>query len=190
MVFSLETIPQLLTVYGYALLFPIAVIEGPIISIIAGFLISGGILNLYVVYVVLLLGDLVGDTMYYCIGRYGGNYFVKRWGWFLNIDESKLIRLEESFNTHSAKWLFFAKAQGLGSAILVAAGVIKMPFGRFLWLNFLATLIKSAFFLAIGFYFGKAYIAINGYVNKFGIITLFIIVIGIILYFLRHKKYI
>ncbi|MEK7150920.1 MAG: VTT domain-containing protein [Patescibacteria group bacterium] len=190
MVFTLDTIPQLLMAYGYALLFPIAIIEGPIISIIAGLLVAGGFLNLYITYGVLIFGDLVGDTLYYSIGRYGGNYFVKRWGWLLNIDGSKLLRLEENFNTHSAKWLFFAKAQGLGSAILVAAGVIKMPFGRFLWLNFLATICKSAIFLAIGFYFGKAYVSINGYINKFGIITIFLIIVGGILYFLRRKKYI
>ncbi|HEY4477148.1 MAG TPA: DedA family protein [Candidatus Paceibacterota bacterium] len=188
MIISLQGALQLLLTYKYAILFPIAIIEGPIISIIAGFLISSGHLNLYIVFGLLVLGDLIGDTIYYGIGRFGGNYFLKRWGWLLNIDSQKLLKLEKRFENHGGKLLFFAKAQGIGGAILAAAGVIKMPYARFMWLNAVATLIKSVILIMIGYYFGKAYSTINDYFNKIAIISTLLLVIVIIIYFLRRQK--
>ena len=188
MIISLQGALQLLLTYKYAILFPIAIIEGPIISIISGFLISSGHLNLYIVFGLLVLGDLIGDTIYYGIGRFGGNYFLKRWGWLLNIDSQKLLKLEKRFENHGGKLLFFAKAQGIGGAILAAAGVIKMPYARFMWLNAVATLIKSVILIMIGYYFGKAYSTINDYFNKIAIISTLLLVIVIIIYFLRRQK--
>ncbi len=44
-----------------------------------------------------------------------------------------------------------------GFAVLTAAGAARMPFGRFLAINFAATIPKSLFFLALGLFFGAAH---------------------------------
>ncbi len=188
MAFSLQKILELIIAYRYAVIFPIAVVEGPIISIISGFLASSGYLNVYFVYPLLVFADLVGDTLYYAIGYFGGNFFIKRWGWFLNIDSSKLLKVEHHFKNHGGKWLFFGKAQGIGTPILVAAGVIKMPYPKFLWINFVVTIFKSLILVIIGYYFGKAYVIINDYFNKIALLSLLAISIVVMIVYSANRQ--
>ena len=60
--FSLDQIIGWLLVYKYFILFPVMVIEGPIITIIAGFLSSLELLNPFLVYVVVVIADLTGSS--------------------------------------------------------------------------------------------------------------------------------
>ena len=89
----LEQIILLLTTYKYLLLFPIVVFEGPIITVIAGFLSSLGYLNIFIAYGVVVVGDIAGDIMYYALGYYGRDRFVNRWGRFLGITSERVERL-------------------------------------------------------------------------------------------------
>lgn len=188
MVLSLHTIPQLLLTYKYALLFPISIVEGPVVTIIAGFLISGGYLNPYFVYGILIAGDLIGDTLYYMIGRFGGHFFIRRWGHIFGIDDIRLQKLEKNFENHGGKLLLFGKTQGLGSAILAAAGISKMPYGRFMWINLLGTVVKVFVFLIIGYYFGQAYTQIDSTLNKIVTMSSLILIVAIVLYILYRRK--
>jgi membrane protein DedA with SNARE-associated domain len=185
---ALDHIIQLLTQYGYFLLFPIAIVEGPIISIIAGFLISTKVLNPFITYPVLVFGDVVGDTLYYALGRYGGERFVLRWGHRIGITPSALTKTENLLHRHGAKLYIFGKVQGLGSLILIAAGITKIPYPRFIWINTLITLVKTFILVLIGYYFGYAYATIDGYLNKAGIISTLVIVIVFTVYYLNRRK--
>ena len=77
---TLEHFIALLLQYKYFFLFPIAIIEGPIISILAGVLIARGVMDPWVSYTLLVLGDLIGDGFYYAIGRFGGRPVLNKWG--------------------------------------------------------------------------------------------------------------
>jgi len=152
--------------YRYFLLFPAAVFEGPIVTILAGFLASQNILSFLGAFAVLAIGDLVGDSLYYAIGRWGRNQFIERWGKYIGVTPSRLIRVEEHFKRHSGKTLLLGKlTQGIGGLILVAAGAADMPYGKFLWFNTLGTIPKTLTLLVIGFFFGQAYVELNRYLD-------------------------
>ena len=53
----------MLSYYKYWLIFPIMVLEGPIITVISGFLVSLGTLNAFVAYPLLFFGDLLGAAL-------------------------------------------------------------------------------------------------------------------------------
>jgi membrane protein DedA with SNARE-associated domain len=185
---ALDHIVLLLTHYGYLLLFPIAIIEGPIISIIGGFLISTKVLNPFITYPVLVMGDVVGDTLYYLLGRLGGERLVLRWGHWVGITPSSLKKAENTLHKHGAKLYLFGKVQGLGSLILIAAGITKMPFPRYIWINTMITFVKTFILVLIGYYFGYAYATIDGYLNRIGIICSFVIVAVLISYYFNRSK--
>jgi len=188
MIFSLDKIIALLLHYRYFVLFPIAFVEGPIISVIAGFLIARGFFNFLFTYGLLVFADLAGDTFYYCLGRWGGRPFLRRWGRFFGLKNEKLESMENSFRDHSTKIIFLGKTQSWGGLILFTAGETKMPFLKFIWLNLIATVPKSLLFLAVGYYFGEAYVLIEKYI-KYGGIAMTVITIAIIIYFiLKNKK--
>jgi membrane-associated protein len=188
MIFGLDKVIVLLLHYRYFVLFPIAFFEGPIISVIAGFLVARGFFNFLFTYGLLVLADLAGDTFYYCLGRLGGRPFLRRWGHLFGLKKEKLESMENNFRDHSTKIIFLGKTQSWGGLILFTAGETKMPFLKFIWLNLIATILKSLLFLVVGYYFGEAYVLIEKYI-RYGGIGLSIITIFVIVYFfLRNKR--
>ena len=178
----------LLIKYKYIIIFPLAVIEGPIITVISCFLAAQGFLNIFILFFVFMLGDLVGDILYYSIGRYGGIKALRKWGHLIKLDETKLEKLSLNFQKHDVKILLIGKTQAIGSLILITAGISKMKIWRFAIINLLASLPKVLLFMFLGYYFGSAYNAINGYMQKIGIISTLILIVGLILYFIYKRK--
>jgi membrane protein DedA with SNARE-associated domain len=180
---------SLLVSYKYFALFPLAVIEGPIITVIAGFFSSLGYLNFFIAYAIIVAGDLAGDIVYYLVGRFGGRTFIDKWGRYLGANKEQVESLEKQFDKRGDKLLFIGKmSHGIGGAFLLAAGIIKMPIGKFLMSNMLATLIKSLVLLLVGFYFGQAINSINSYLEKISLISLGIGAAIVLLYFFYFRK--
>jgi membrane protein DedA with SNARE-associated domain len=188
---SFQQIILLLTTYKYFFLFPVAVVEGPIITVIAGFLSSLGHLNIFIAYGVIVVGDIVGDSMYYALGYYGRQRFIERWGRFLGITMERVERLEKHFKKHSGKTILFGKwTHSVGFAILIVAGMIRMPFKRFIWFNFFGSLPKLLVFFIIGYYFGQAYQQIDKYFTYATLSVFFVIIlmVGIYLFVKKFKN--
>ena len=61
---SIRYILQILHYYKYFAIFPIAVVEGPIISIITGFLASRGIISFLGGFIAVWLGDFISDAIF------------------------------------------------------------------------------------------------------------------------------
>ncbi|MFH0776166.1 MAG: DedA family protein [Patescibacteria group bacterium] len=190
---SFQQIIFLLNTYKYFFLFPVVVIEGPIVTVIAGFLASLGHLNLGIAYAVVIAGDLVGDSMYYAIGYYGGRSFIQRWGRFFGVTVERVKQLERHFAKHSGKTLVIGKlSHAVGIVVLFAAGIAKVPFWKYIWYNFLPTLPKSLILILIGFYFGETYGKINSYLDYTALGTVSALIIFTAAYFaVKHfsKKY-
>lgn len=189
MAFSPDQAILWLTQYKYLALFPLAVAEGPIITVIAGFFASIDYLNFWFAYLIIVSGDLAGDALHYAFGRFGGRAFVDRWGKYLGVGPGQIETVEKQFAKRGNKLLFIGKmSHGIGGAFLIAAGLIKMPFDKFIFANMLATLIKSLLLLLLGFYFGHALSAINTYLEKITFISIGLAIFGILIYFLYFRK--
>lgn len=186
---SLDQLLALLLQYKYLILFPISVVEGPIISILAGVMIARDLFDPWITWTVLVIGDLAGDIIYYCLGRYGGRPFIKKHGRLLKLTEEKMVSWEEHFNHKAPKrTLFLGKTQPWGSVILFAAGATKMPFLKFLLINAAATIPKSLLLILIGYYFSEAYVAADQYLQYTGIVLTVIGALTILYFFLKRKK--
>lgn len=183
MVIELNNFIPWLTSYGYAVLFPLSVIEGPIVTVLSGFLVSQGYFNMLLVYSVMVIGDLVGDTFYYCLGRLGRTQFANTWGKYIGITTERIQSLEKHFEQHAGKTLILGKlAHGVGAAALVAAGAAHVPYGKFLWFNLISTLPKSLMLILIGYYLGETYAHISRYLDYTSWGTLILAGIAIALY--------
>jgi membrane protein DedA with SNARE-associated domain len=185
----MDYLVHLLITYRYFVLFPFTIIEGPAVSIIGGFLASLGYLNLFIVYVVVIVGDMVGDSMYYAAGRWGRGGFLQRWGHLIGITETRVEKLEGHFQRHSGKTLILGKLTHVGVImILVAAGVARVPFWEFLWYDAVATIPKSLALVLIGFFFGHAYKSISHYLD-YGTYGLLIVAATSVIGYLLWSKY-
>jgi len=174
---TLDTLPQLIETYGLVLLVPLSIIEGPIVTVIASYAARLGYMNIYAVFVVCVLGDLIGDGALYCIGRTGGRWVPPQSRRWLGIDRARTVKLVHHFRGQGGRTLILGKiTHSAGFLVLLAAGAAKMPFGKFMLFNTVGTLPKTAFFCVIGYTIGHAYASIDGYIGKVSVILLIAII--------------
>jgi len=179
MIFPHLNVIEWLLSYRYAIIFPLMVVEGPITTLAAGFLSSLGYLKLIPVYLIVVAGDLGGDTIYYAIGRWGRRP-LEKWGKYIKLTKERIQKLESLFEQHGGKTLIAGKlSHAVGSVVLITAGIAKIPYRKFIWFNLLATLPKSLVLVLIGYYFGNAYVKYRSYVDVLGalIIGAFFVII-------------
>lgn len=172
----------LLTKYGYFILFPLAAIEGPIVSLVVGFLIYLGYLKFLPAYTILLLGDLIPDTVYYYIGRFGKRRkIMEKYG-------SRLNLIEKLWREHGRKTMFLSKlAYGLSIPFLISAGLVKMPYRKFISYAFPVTLFQYGVIMIIGYSLGHSYQIAERYIQYAYVIVAAILIVFIIGYVLVVK---
>jgi len=173
--------------YRYLILFPLTVIEGPIVTVTAGLMTSLGLMNFYIVYAIVIAGDLAGDGLYYSIGRWGRRP-LERWGKFIGINNEKIRFIEGHFKDHGGKTLIAAKlSHAVGGIVLISAGIARIPFRKFIFFNFWATLPKSLVLLLIGYYFGNTYLKFQKVVDFAWLGTFAIVILLFIIYMFLRK---
>ncbi len=151
--------------YGYWVLIPIAVIEGPAITMVAGALVAAGQMDGVTAGLLLIVADLVGDALYYGLGRFANAPLARRLTKWLKVTPEKLGKLEQRFRANDWKLILIGKTQGLGSIILYFAGASRMPFGRYMMLNLLGTVPKVIIFELIGYFLGLGVLSSAHYIN-------------------------
>jgi len=188
----LEQAISLLQTYGYLLLFPLAVVEGPIITVIAGFLANLGIFNLFIVYAIIVVGDILGDAFWYLLGRHGSGWkYTRPIESFFGLTPERIESTRAKFQTHRYKMMMASKlVHGVGSAGLLTAGIVRVPYLTFAATCLVVTLFQAAFFLALGYFFGEAYETIGQYLDYFAAGALVVGCIGIIagIWYLRRGR--
>ena len=180
--------------YGYVALFVGAVVEGPVATVIGAFLASRGFLEVAFVYAVVVSGDLVGDLLFYGIGRSGRMALLVWHGGLGERQQTRLAILKERFHAHPGRTLLFGKlTHAAGFLVLFAAGAARVPMSTFLWYNLLGTLPKAAAFVAIGYFAGAAYLRIDssyvGVVSLASLAALLLIALGMAIYFRRRQGF-
>src|ERR1700679_3523723 len=105
----MDHIIYLLTQYRYFILFPLAIVEGPILAVVAGFLCINGFLNLFIVYPIIVLGDIIGDSIVYMFGRWGVPTFIKKMAKGLDINPGKINKVRAYFDSNPNRTISLSK---------------------------------------------------------------------------------
>ena len=174
---------------GYPTMFVLMVIEGPVITILGAFWASLGFFNVYLVLLLSVLGDILGDLLLYASGYYGGAKILDKARKFLKIKETTIEKIEKHFGKHGKKIIFYVKSTtGLCWITFIAAGSFKMNFKNFLTASFLGGIVWSAFLVTSGYFFGYAFEKINDYIKYAGIIIA-VVVIAFYVLIVLYKRY-
>jgi membrane protein DedA with SNARE-associated domain len=146
---------EFLRSYGYWIMLPLVVIEGPAATLIAAVLASLGAFNVFIVLILSIIGDMVGDVILYGLGYKYGLGFVRGFGRYMGITEELVLRMEKYFQRHGGKTIFAVKATtGLCWATFVAAGVVRMNFRKFMKYSFFGGIVWSGFLVFMGYFYG------------------------------------
>lgn len=186
---NLETIIQLLIHYRYVILFPLAAFEGPIVALIAGFLWRTGYIAALPAYGILILGDIIPDSIYFYIGRFGnrGKFVAKYASRFKAISANFEI-IEKLWQNHPKKTMFFSKlAYGLSVPFLISAGLVNMPYRKFISYAIPITLFQYGVIMAFGYFLGHSFLLAAQYIQQIYVIIAVILILFIISYVLISK---
>ncbi len=146
------TLDAFLIAHGSALILPLAVVEGPVVTILTGFLAAQGYFDWRLALCLLVCGDVIGDVIYYGIGRAGMMPFgfLGRRAGFGPVVTPELKR---GLTDHAAKMLVIGKwTHTIGCVVLIGSGMLRLPLPGFILINLLATVPKSAVLFGIGYF--------------------------------------
>lgn len=181
----------LLLTYRYWIVFPLAIIEGPILAMLCGFLVHLRLFDFWPLFAVFYAADLVGDIGWYWIGRRYGHGFIARYGRYISITEEHVATVTKVFHRYHNPILLVSKVtMGLGfpGAVLFTAGLSKIPFGRYMALNMIGQVVWTGFLMGIGYYLGHFYEQISGAIGLVSSLVIMAIILAALFGFARFVR--
>lgn len=152
------TIDSFLIAHGSALILPLAVIEGPIVTVITGFLAARDYFAWYWALSLLICGDVIGDLIYYWVGRTVGSPLARLSARF-GVRCVPSPELQRDLVQNASKMLLIGKwTHSIGFLVLTGSGMLRVPLGQFLLVNLIASIPKTAVLFGVGYFAGRDYL--------------------------------
>lgn len=145
---------------------------------VCGLLVRLELLPILPLYLSLMVGDLIGDIFWYYIGYFVGHPFIKKFGKYFGISEDGVTKVTRLFHRYHERILIVSKiTMGFGFALvtLVTAGIVKIPFKKYLALNVFGQFVWTAILMLIGYFLGHLYVAFDNVFSRMFVIAMFII---------------
>jgi membrane-associated protein len=158
-------------------------LPGDSLLFISGTFAAADALNVYLLFILLSIASILGDTLNYWIGYYFGEKVFARF-----IKPEHLNKTKSFFHTHGKKTIVFARFIPIIRTFApFVAGIGKMNYLLFLTYNIIGGIAWVAIFVFSGFYFGNIPLV----KDNLNIIIILIIVISFIpaiIEYLKHKN--
>ena len=137
----------------YIPIFILSILQGPAIAFLSGVTISYGLATFSIALIILVVSEILNDTVWYFIGYQSARTGIKWLGNYLGITEEN-ISSKTSLLRKRRGWVFFITGFlfGLGEALMtrVTAGIVKIPFGRYTFINTVFQLIWTTLLIWLG----------------------------------------
>lgn len=189
-----DIILHILITYKYWIFVPMALlVGGPVVALLAGLLTSLGYLEILPTYGMLILCDLIPDTIYYLLGRHtNAGFFVEKYGKKIGLGEHGLSHLETLWRKHTFKSMLFSKwAYGFSTPLLMSAGMAHLPFRRYLLYTVSITIGQYIVLFALGYSSGASSIVLINRIHNVQYVIagiLAVIIVGYIGFSLFMKR--
>ena len=159
----LDALAPVLNQWGYLAVGALVMLEdfgipvpGETVLIAAAVYAGAGQLNIFVVIAVAIVAAVVGDSIGYVIGRFGGRRLVLRYGKYVFITPERLDKAEGFFRRHGGKIVTIARfVEGLRQANGIIAGITEMRWIRFFAFNLLGAVLWVCTWAGLGYLAGS-----------------------------------
>lgn len=186
----IDQLVLLIDLFGYTGVFITSVIEGTLIPIPneltlipAGYLASKGSFHLLPLFIVAILGNLIGCFISYFIGFHYGRAFIMKYGYLFLLSKKKIKKIDIFFEKYGTFSVLIGRiAPGLKHFISIPAGLAKMNFLIFSLYSLIGGAVWVSFLITLGYFIGDNAALISKYISYFNgffgiILCLFIIFI-------------
>ena len=165
-------------------------VPGETILLLASFLAySEHDLQISWVIVVATIAATLGDNLGFALGYYGGRQVVARYQSFFRIQDKTLARGESLFARFGAVTVFFARFV-FGMRIIAGpmAGVLRMPWQKFLIFNFLGAAVWVTTISGAGYLFGQHWERLARDVKRFDMVVAIVVLLAAAVWWWRSRR--
>ncbi len=149
---------------GYAIIFFGMMIEGDIVLFTAGFLTHQGYFDIGIILLLVFLGAIIGDNIWYVLGE-----LMNEKKLFLKVKkfmEKATSPFDEHLKNHPVRTFFISKfAYGLYRPIILKAGAMKIFFGEFIKADLAATFTWIFLVGGLGYLSSASFLAVKHYLR-------------------------
>jgi membrane protein DedA with SNARE-associated domain len=164
-------------------------VPGETILLLAGFMAySQHELHLAWIMVVGTIAATLGDNLGFALGVYGGRPLLARYQSFFRIRNSTLAKGENLFARYGAVTISFARFV-FGMRIIAGplAGVLRMPWRKFLIYNFLGAALWVTVIAGAGYLFGRHWGRLEHDVHRFDIVAAIVVALLLLWLWWRNR---
>lgn len=149
---------------------------------------TGHLPGVWLTGIVAVLGELIGGSILFAVGKYGGPPFIHRFGRFVHIREHELERVHAFYARFGAKTVFISRfipvIRGIAA---LPAGISDMPWPKFLGYTAAGSAIFCYALIFLGTRLGRHLNVIMPLVSKLVIVVPLLVIALIVAVVLRRK---
>jgi membrane protein DedA with SNARE-associated domain len=155
----------------------------------SGYLVSRGVLDLWLVSVAGAVGCVVGSVVAYYVGAWGGRPLVERYGRYVLISPHDLELADRFFARWGDAAVFVARLLPVvRTFIAFPAGVARMRMVPFLVYTLVGSFIWSLGLAWVGMVLGDNWASIKVYFHRFDVVIAVLLVTGMAWWIWRHVR--
>lgn len=186
--------------YGYWVVFFGVMLEnaglpvpGETVLILSGFLAYHGEVRLSRAILTAIAGATTGDSLGYCLGRFGGGALYEKYARRFRILGRQYDRSQTLFLKYG-HWAVFVGRFITGLRVFAGplAGIFRLPYLRFLFFNFTGAVAWATTFGCLGFAFGSSWERLIRVVKRLHwvllVVGLIALLVAVVVYYRRRRK--
>jgi membrane protein DedA with SNARE-associated domain len=154
---------------------------------LAGFLMSHGMIKAVPAAMLMLTGLLISDFFLFSMGRKYGSTLLDHAPFRKVLSRQRLASLEDKFRRRGSLIILLGRHfLGLRAQVFLAAGISRFPPMKFLIVDALSALITMGIFMGIGYTGGKSFQIIKQDISRIEHVSLFAAAVILFLYVIRR----
>ncbi len=164
----------------YPLLFLIYLIEGPVAGFISALIASTGSLNIFIIFLLLIIAEIGADIFYYYLGKLSSEKRIDKM--LSKYEKDGVLKvIKEAFNRRPVRSLIFIKSVMLIAvpSLILIGRYQSMKFNKFAFWTTIICLVKDITILVLGYSVGITLETfLYGY-NIYRVIGIILAIIGV-----------
>jgi membrane protein DedA with SNARE-associated domain len=138
----------------YLVLATLSVLQGPIAVVLgaAAAAATTDVMTPLGIFIAVTIGNTTADTLWYMIGKLGKIDWIYRIRW-LRVNSNTIDLVKSKLHEHAPKIVLLAKLSSVFVLpVMLAAGLIRLPWKRWFPTLFLVEIIKNVILILAGYY--------------------------------------
>ncbi len=150
---------------------------------------TGHLSSVWLAIVLAILAELVGQSIAYAVGRFGGRPFIDRYGKYVRFHHRDMERVERFFSRYGKFAIFICRFIPVVRGVVgIPAGIAEMPLGAFYLWTFLGSAIFCGGLILLGAALGTHADQVIDAVKKYALLILGLGIIALVIFLYLQSR--